>query len=168
MSSFLTQLGSCPTTSWCEPALQCNKPKRACYDECDNTLSLARLQQDQPEVCGCGCGAKRGFCNKRWGSYAPSRWGSYRSSGCGRGLLRASYNAGGFNDRCTEDHSCRGTYDASNRCEEDRSNRGAYCAGGVWRGEDRCLNFKNCCPDICGKVDFCSECQRQSCECNNK
>ena len=164
--SFINQYGCCPTSSYCEPALQCYEPKKCCYDECDNTLSLANLQLDQPEICGCGCGAKRGFCTKRCGSYAPANWGSYRSSGCGEGLKRASYSAGCFNDRCKEDHTSRGSFCAANRGKEDRSCRGSYGVGGVWRGQDKCLNFQNCCPDICGKIDYCNECERPSCECS--
>jgi hypothetical protein len=119
---------------------------------CDNNLSLAKLQIDEPEI---EC-----VCEKKWGSYEPSY-------SCG-GLQRGSYDAGCFCNRGKEYKGWdgRAVYGASDRYSTDRSNRGSYGVGRVWRGQDRCLNFQNTCPQKCiESEDLCSICQKPVWEC---
>lgn len=154
-----------------QPILKCYEPKKQCCGD----ISLQSLQLDQPELCqygcqkpdyNCGCQQKIEFdcecqqpefdcgSQKRWRSYVPS-------AGCGKGLDRASYGVGCFNDRGNENHgwNTRNSYCAQGRYNTDRSNRGSYGVGSVWRGQDQCLNFRNNCPDSCQKIEYCNECQ---------
>ena len=135
-----------------KPLLCFEQPKQ-CFD---NTLSLSKLQLAEPEL-ECGC-------QRSWGSYKPSY-----SCGCSGGLQRESTSAGCFNNRGSANHgwNTRNSYCASGRYSTDRSNRGSYGVGGVWRGQDRCLDFQNNCPKQCGclKRDICLSCQRPQLEC---
>jgi hypothetical protein len=117
---------------------------------------------DEPEL-ECGC-------EEKWGSYKPS----YRCGGCQGGLQRGSYDAGCFSHRGSSNHGWanRNSYCASGRYgSDDRSNRGSYGVGGVWRGQDKCLDFQNTCPQKCfEREDRCNICQKPAtvCKCFKK